>query len=65
MALILKPILKVTADSAMKVGIPIPLVENITIANHSLVTVLDGVVRIDTDLLYVNKTQAHAKKKLY
>uniref|UniRef100_A0A914CI60 Lipopolysaccharide-binding protein n=1 Tax=Acrobeloides nanus TaxID=290746 RepID=A0A914CI60_9BILA len=56
MALILKPLLKVTADTALRVGIPIPMVENITLASRTSITVLERTLRIDADLLYANKT---------
>jgi hypothetical protein len=56
MALILKPLLKVTADTALRVGIPIPMIENITLASRTSITVLERTLRIDADLLYANKT---------
>uniref|UniRef100_A0A915ELN8 Lipopolysaccharide-binding protein n=1 Tax=Ditylenchus dipsaci TaxID=166011 RepID=A0A915ELN8_9BILA len=58
---ILKPLISVGVETTLRHGIPIPLVENIQLGNHTQVTSFDGKIRVDTDLLYVvNSTNKRA-----
>ncbi|KAH7731411.1 LBP / BPI / CETP familyN-terminal domain containing protein [Aphelenchoides avenae] len=50
--LVLKPLLETALDTALRVGVPIPLVENVALANRTDVLLLDGNVRVASDLVY-------------
>jgi hypothetical protein len=50
---ILNPIIRVSADATLRMGILIPLVENITIANQTELSIESGAVRINADFVYV------------
>lgn len=50
--LVLKPMLETALDTALRVGIPIPLVENVALSNRTDVLLLDGNVRVASDLVY-------------
>uniref|UniRef100_A0AC34F7L1 Lipopolysaccharide-binding protein n=1 Tax=Panagrolaimus sp. ES5 TaxID=591445 RepID=A0AC34F7L1_9BILA len=52
--LILKPIITVAADTALRVGIPIPLIENVTLSNSTTLVKQKKQIRVDADLLYIN-----------
>uniref|UniRef100_A0A7E4VTX0 BPI2 domain-containing protein n=1 Tax=Panagrellus redivivus TaxID=6233 RepID=A0A7E4VTX0_PANRE len=58
---ILKPMITIAVDTAFRVGIPIPLVENVTLANSTTLVALDKEIRIDANLLYraENETAVH------
>ncbi|KAI6177168.1 LBP / BPI / CETP family protein [Aphelenchoides bicaudatus] len=56
MNLVLNPVIRVAADTTLQLGIPIPLVENVSITNQTELTVEDGAVRCNADFLYVNST---------
>ncbi|KAI1721146.1 bactericidal permeability-increasing protein [Ditylenchus destructor] len=57
LGVLVKPVMQVAVDTSLKIGIPIPLVENIHVANRTHLTTLLGVIRLDTDLEYVNSTE--------
>jgi hypothetical protein len=54
--MILSPVIKVAADTTLRLGIPIPLVENVSITNKSELSVEDGAIRMNADFLYVKPT---------
>uniref|UniRef100_A0AC34QA37 Uncharacterized protein n=1 Tax=Panagrolaimus sp. JU765 TaxID=591449 RepID=A0AC34QA37_9BILA len=51
--LILKPMITVAVDTAFRIGIPIPLVENVTFSNTTNLVKLDKQFRIDSNLSYL------------
>lgn len=52
--LILTPIIRVAGDTTLRIGIPIPIIENVSITNQTELSVGDGLVRCNADLIYVN-----------
>ena len=61
--LLLKPLIKVAADTTLRIGAPIPVVENLMLANHTAVNVASRSVRIKTDLTY-SQTPSTSKSEL-
>ena len=57
--LILKPMITVAVDTALRVGIPIPLVDNVTLANSTVLVKLEKEFRVDANLVYVNNYLGH------
>jgi hypothetical protein len=55
--LILNPVIRVAADTTLQLGIPIPLIENVSITNQTELRIEDGAVRCNADFLYVNSTK--------
>lgn len=54
--MILTQVIRVAADTTLQLGIPIPLVENISITNRTELTIEDGSVRCNADFIYVKPT---------
>ncbi|TKR64707.1 hypothetical protein L596_025197 [Steinernema carpocapsae] len=53
---ILRPLIKVTAGTALHVGIPIPTIDNVTISGEDArIALSETAVRVDADFLYVDK----------
>ena len=57
--LILKPMITLAADTAFRVGIPIPLVDNVTLDNSTVLVKLEKEIRVDANLIYVNNYSSH------
>lgn len=56
--MILNPIIRVAADTTFRLGIPIPLVENISITNRTELSIEDGAIRCNADFFFVNTTNS-------
>lgn len=50
--MVLKPMLEAAVDTALRVGVPIPLVENVALSNRTDVLLMDGGLRVASDLVY-------------
>ncbi|VDK25265.1 unnamed protein product [Anisakis simplex] len=45
-------IIKVFAQSLLHVGVPLPVVDNVTLANDAYIVTKTGFVRISSDFIY-------------
>ncbi|KAK0420300.1 hypothetical protein QR680_014607 [Steinernema hermaphroditum] len=53
---ILRPLIKLSASTVLRVGIPIPTIDNITISgDDARIVLMDSAVRVDTNLEYVDQ----------
>ncbi|KAI6235385.1 LBP / BPI / CETP family protein [Aphelenchoides besseyi] len=63
--LILTPVIEVAGDTVLRLGIPIPLVENISLSNRTQISFGTRAIRINTDLVYSNKTAITSGRRAF
>uniref|UniRef100_A0A915PIL0 Lipid-binding serum glycoprotein C-terminal domain-containing protein n=1 Tax=Setaria digitata TaxID=48799 RepID=A0A915PIL0_9BILA len=49
---VLAKAVKLIGESALKIGLPLPLIDNVTVSDDAQITTKDGYVRIDFDFIY-------------
>ncbi|KAI6188177.1 LBP / BPI / CETP family protein [Aphelenchoides besseyi] len=63
--LILTPVIEVAGDTVLRLGIPIPLVENISLSNRTQISFGTRAIRINTDLVYSNKSAVTTSRRAF
>lgn len=51
---ILKPIIEIASGTFLRIGVPIPLIESVELANRNQLIIFDNILRLDTDLVYAS-----------